>query len=74
MYCRDSKTIYLIHSPSDQPSAVEYERWLVVNKKNLEEWFSVQIDEIVRLNIGVEWDRQRSEEIDNDENCVELKI
>ncbi len=74
MYCRDNKTVYVIHNPSFYETGVETTKWIEINKKSIEEWFGIKVDEIIRLNTGTEWDWEKAEEILNDENCEELKI
>jgi hypothetical protein len=74
IYCRDDKTVYIIHDPSTYITGTRMEKWVTLNKKRIEEQYGIEIKEIIRLNIGTEWDWEKAEEIDNNENCEELKI
>jgi hypothetical protein len=74
IYCYDVKTVYIIHSPSNQPTAVELEEWLNKNKERIEELLDIKIDGIVRLNTGVEYEQKRAEEIFDNESCIDLEI
>ncbi len=72
IYCKDNKTIYIIHSPTQQPTAQELEEWLEENKERLEELLNIEVRDVMRLNTGVDWDAERAEEILDNENCIDL--
>ncbi len=74
LYCRNTKTLYVVHSPENYETAKRIEEWLHINKERVEEWFGVRISEVIRLNKGVDQDWEKIEEIYYDEECDELKI
>jgi len=74
IYCRNDRVVYIIHDPETYETGVRVEKWMELNRKRVEEWYGIKIEEVVRLNTGTEWDWQKSEEILNKEDCEELKI
>ncbi len=66
LYCRNLKTIYVIHSPETYETARQLEEEIreMINEKNL------NID-IHRLNTGTEWDSKRATEVIYSEDCID---
>ncbi len=74
IYCFNTGTLYIVHSPSTYTSAVELEERLRKSLKEISEDLGIDIVDIMRLNTGVETERELAEKILNNENCFEIEI
>ncbi len=74
MYCKDDGNIYVIHSPMLYETGVRMERLYNIYKNDVERWFKIRVNEIIRVNTGTEWGLRKAEEIRKNENCDELRM
>jgi hypothetical protein len=74
IYCWNTGTLYIVHSPTQWLTAVELEQRLREMLRELSEETGLEIIDVYRVNTGVETERELAERIMNDENCFEVEI
>jgi hypothetical protein len=74
IYCLNTRTIYVIHSPTQWESAVQLEQMIRERIRELSEYLGIDIEDVYRINTGDEGDLRILERIMNDESCFEVEI
>jgi disulfide oxidoreductase YuzD len=74
IYCWDTKTIYIVHSPASTETATRLEQIIRENLREISEDIGIDIEDTMRLNLGNDEDRRILERIERDEDCFEVKF
>ncbi len=74
IYCFNTKTLYIVHSPTFTETGTRLEQMIRERLREISEDIGIDIEDVMRLNLGNDIDREILERIDRDENCFEVEI
>jgi hypothetical protein len=74
IYCWDTGTLYIVHSPSSTETATRLEQMFRESLREISEDLGIDITDVMRLNTGNDVDREILERILSDEDCFEVEI